>query len=148
MKKFFASVIVVLMVATLSMGSKGGGCQQMNDVDESDVKIKTSKDGFTAEQLNIKRRVELASDPSKIWWIYCLSDTGQMVFYGAVKGKVTSSKKHLPYVTQDGTSGDSDEYIYWFNPAGIYFQWNGKYFLTSEEVKVHNPIINYRGVKE
>ncbi|HRZ18592.1 MAG TPA: hypothetical protein P5136_00920 [Methanofastidiosum sp.] len=146
MKKVFGILLIIVTSAFL-MGSRGGGCQQMNDVSETDVKIKTSKEGFTAEQLNIKRRVELASDSSKIWWIYCLSDTGTVVFYGAVKGKVTSSKKSLPYVTSDGTSGESDEYVYWFSPAGTYFQWNGKYFLTSAEVRVETPVINHREVR-
>jgi hypothetical protein len=121
-------------------------CQPINQVNESDIKYSLSKEGYTAEQINVKRRIELGSDPNKIWWIYCLTDTGQVVFYGAVKGKVTSSEKRLALITKDGTDGESDKYVYWFTPSGTYRQWNGKYFLTSEEVKINNVVLNMREV--
>jgi hypothetical protein len=130
------------------------GCnapQGLREVLLNELTVKTDAQGMTAEQANIKKRVELSSDPNGIWWIYCLSDTGQPVFYGAVKGKVTSSWKNLGELSNgqnaDGTYGNSDSYVYWFDPAGVYYQWDGKYFLTSREIKLANPVLNFRGVK-
>lgn len=115
------------------------------------------------ERTNINKRLELFDNPAQVSWIYCLSDTGAVVFYGAVEGKVTSSTKRLEPITtdnssdwalyqygghvtnellqQDGTFGQSDSYVYWFDPAGNYYQWGGEYFLTSIPVQVSVPVI-------
>ena len=114
------------------------------------------------ERSNINRRLELFDSESQVSWIYCLGDNGQVVFYGSVLGKVTSSGKRLePNSTADcggspsgycatnfngqwtsermqadGTFGTSDHYIFWFDSAHNYFQWDGKYFLTSVPIKI------------
>jgi hypothetical protein len=137
MKKF----LVVLLFVSLN-------CNEIREVHESDVSRILDSNGFTAEQGNVKRRIELASDANKIWWIYCLSDTGQVVFYGAVKGKITSSGKKLQMVETDGTAGESDAYVYWFDPSGAYYQWNGYYFVSSKEIKISNVVLNLRSIKE
>lgn len=126
------------------------------------------------ERQNIANRQELFDNPAQVSWIYCLAQNGQIVFYGPVQGKVTSSGKRLEpkslsgpsgdYYTRgtlefdgkwtteriqaDGTFGDSDQYVYWFDPAGNYFQWSGPYFLTSVPIKIDNAVLNVRDVTE
>lgn len=116
------------------------------------------------ERNNINRRQQVFDDPAQVSWIYCLADNGQVVFYGPVEGKVTSSGKRLEpihsatsamvgdiytdeLVQQDGTFGGSDSYVYWFDPDGNYYQWDGYYFLTSVPIKVNESVLNIRNVQ-
>lgn len=114
------------------------------------------------EAKQIAKKVQLTDDPNTIMWITTLSDMGGVIYYGPVVGKVTSSSKRLEpkariddynnqYGNQermqaDATYGESDPYIYWFDPNGVYHQWNGLYFLTSVPYKVQPGIINYRNI--
>lgn len=153
------SIVLTLLLIMLLFISAGTGCFDTSgtkDVPSGDIKRDIGSDGLTAEQRNLKRRYELASNPNNIWWIYCV-EFAQVVYYGPVKGKVTSSGKtlrrrdgHGPAEEKkdyDGTYGHSDKYVFWFDPAGKYHQWSGHYFLTSEEVKIRNVVINIRSVK-
>ena len=150
---------VVLLVMAMAYLVALTACDQppgISQVNSSDVKMKTDAKGMTAEQANIKKRYELASDANALWWIYCLADNGQVVYFGAVKGKVTSSGKALSsnsgskdtvYMNWDGSYGSSDSYVYWFDPQNIYYQWSGHYFLTSREVKIKESVLNMRSVQ-
>jgi hypothetical protein len=123
------------------------------------------------ERRNINTRQELFDNPAQVSWIYCLGETGTVVFYGEVVGKVTSSTKRLEPISttgsdynaagsplcysgictnevmqQDGTFGNSDAYVYWYDSAGNYYQWDGLYFLTSVPIKVNESVLNMRSV--
>lgn len=116
-----------------------------------DLQVPTDANGYTSEQRNIMQRREVVQKPDGIMWIYCLSQTGSVIFYGPVKGKVTSSNNQLEVLSgsySDGSKGESDQYIYWFDPSGKYFQWNGNYFLSTFEIRVNSPVINYRSVQQ
>jgi hypothetical protein len=147
--KFLIPFLTVLMMLWMGMSKESVTSCATASVDQRDIQLKTSAEGWTAEQMNLKRRAELASDPNKIWWIYCLADNGQVVYYGAVKGKVTSSHKYIEGVDYQGIDvrGESDDYVYWFDPMGVYYQWNGQYFLTSIEQRIATPVLNFRSVQ-
>lgn len=140
--------LTVLIVSVVS-------CRDINDAGVhyargKDLQVPTDANGYTSEQRNIMQRREVVQKPDSIMWIYCLAQTGNVVFYGPVKGKVTSSGKVL--ITRgvdytDGTVGGSDAYVYWFDPSGKYFQWNGNYFLSTFEIRVNSPVINHRNVQ-
>lgn len=120
------------------------------------------------ERSNINKRQELFDNEAQVSWIYALADNGQVIFYGPVLGKVTSSGKRLEPTTstgdaayanhfgdiytneltqQDGTFGSSDTYVYWFDPDGNYYQWGGNYFLTSVPIAVNESVLNVRNVQ-
>lgn len=116
------------------------------------------------EAKNIEKRLKLMDDPNTIMWIYCIGETGAVIYYGPVVGKVTSSGKRLEQfniaemhygdtvvlekMQADGTYGSSDPYVFWFDPNGIYHQWSGLYFLTSVSIKIQTPVLNFRDVDE
>lgn len=143
-------LMIVLMSTFISCKINNAGVHYAR---ETDLQIPTDADGYTSEQRNVINRRQIIQNPSAIMWIYCLADTGNVVFYGPVKGKVTSSGKSIivaggdSSTFNDGTQGSSDEYVYWFDPSGKYFQWNGKYFLSTFEIKVNTAVINYRSVQ-
>lgn len=109
-----------------------------------------------AEIDNIKRRLELTSKPGQIGFVVLVNDFGTPVLYTSVKGKITSSGKRLtkPWMatrmdcgefscdatvdgpSDEGTYGSSDPYIYFWDTAGVYHQWSGKYLYSDKPIRL------------
>ena len=165
-------IIVLFVLMFLLVGCRGGSASQIE-------RYQTIQDSGTGnlyqvqhfiERENINKRQELFDNPAQVSWIYCLADNGQVVFYGPVLGKVTSSTKRLEPISsvgspdsmayyqqfgdiytaeimqQDGTFGNSEIYVYWFDPNGNYYQWGGDYFLTSIPIKINESVLDIRNV--
>ena len=118
-----------------------------------------------AEIANIKARHELTSTPGMIGYIILMNEAGQPVFYGSVKGKITSSGKRLtppdqnrkykpvwngdsrvsaigPAPSDEGTWGSSDPYIYFWTAEGQYMQWNGAYLYSNSPIRLNvQPLV-------
>lgn len=116
-----------------------------------------------AEIDNIKKRLELTSQPGLLGFIVLLDGVGRPIVYEAVKGKVTSGGKRLtdpryvyrfgngnggtaPAVTDspsdEGTYGSSGEYIYYWTPNGEYRQWSGKYLYSDKPFRLNaEPLV-------
>lgn len=116
-----------------------------------------------AEIDNIKRRLELTSKPGMIGYIVLLNQMGQPVVYESVVGKITSSTKRLTdvdrvsqfsiggnnggaayvvrqNVSDDGTRGSSDAYIFYWNQDGAYRQWGtGSYLYSDQPIRLSQP---------
>jgi hypothetical protein len=123
----------------------------------------------SVEQDNINNRLQIMNKPSTTLFFYGLSETGTIIFRSTVKGKVTSSLKRLEpiagypdgycsstnakgqcsseFLQADGTFGSSDEYVYWFDFEGNYYQWNGKYILTTKALNIPTPTIDFQATK-
>ena len=121
-------------------------------VGKLDVSVAVQADGTTVEQGDIAERYRRDNLPGSIKHLYVISAvSGQVILYSTVKGKVTSSGKRLTpstvegngynsngannyvwingnrYITNevlgdDGTYGNSIEYLYWFDSKGVYHQ--------------------------
>lgn len=105
-----------------------------------------------AEIDNIKRRLELTSNPGAIGFVLLMNQAGQPIMYASVKGKITSGTKRLTepdrtYTEVDrtvvraapsdeGTYGSSDSYIYFWTTEGAYIQWNGPYLYSDKPFRV------------
>lgn len=126
------------------------------DIIKNDVLPKVEQ---SLERENIKRRVEFINQPDRIGYLYLLSDNGQLIREVQVLGKVSSlnsyltpmedvqwfkgvdvgeSRGDIPIVTSapdlDGTYGSNDNGIFFFTPDGVYQEWNGMYFYSSERM--------------
>lgn len=127
-------------------------------VKKATVKIKTDVSGHTVEQQNIIDRVNQDNQPGSIKHLYIISPySGQVILYSTVRGKVTSGGKRLTpktvndkvtggkgmwvsingeqYTTEevlqdDGTYGDSGDYLFWFSSNGRYHQ----HYLTGGQI--------------
>ena len=65
-------------------------------VSQTSVQVQTGADGLTAEQRNVRDRLLEDNKPGSIKHFYVISpDSGQVLIYSTVKGKVTSSGKRL-----------------------------------------------------
>ncbi|MEY4723580.1 MAG: hypothetical protein RLZZ324_1093 [Candidatus Parcubacteria bacterium] len=89
-------------------------------------------------------------------YVTFINDMGQPVDYFVTKGKCTSSNKRLtddtklvegdkgsyygyfdvPAASEDGTNGESDEYIYCRTVDGKYKQWNGDYYASDAPIEL------------
>lgn len=114
-----------------------------------------------AEIDNIKRRLELTSNPGQIGFILLLNEMGKPVMYTSVKGKVTSGGKRLTSSQEirhgdcgefgcdqiveapsdEGTYGSSNPYIFFWTVDGQYIQWSGKYLYSDKPFRIDDPTI-------
>ena len=110
------------------------------------------------ERKNLVRRLERWNVEDKISYIYLMTDYGQIVYYSTVKGKVSSLNSMLTCTMQplwsrptgltdrqviaapspdfDGSYGPNPGGIFFFNQDGVYVEWNGKYLLTDQPLKI------------
>lgn len=110
------------------------------------------------ERENIKRRVEFINQPDRIGYLYLLSENGQLIKEVQVLGKVSSLNSYLTPMEDiqivnigtmsasaktavtiqaadlDGTYGENSDGIFWFTPDGVYQEWSGLYFYSSERM--------------
>lgn len=116
-----------------------------------------------AEIDNIKRRIEITSKPGQMGYILLMNEAGQPILYESVVGKVTSGGKRLTSpdrlatagtgnggtnmavrqaASDEGTWGHSGEYIFYWNTDGTYRQWNGKYFYSTQPIRLRiEPLV-------
>ena len=146
-----------------------GGASQVTDLG---FKIPKNAQGNTSEQQNIIDRIKVTTVPTKVLWIHLISLDGKIIQRMAVARKVTSAGKRLEPITAastayqaqdfpvfkgadgktyattefiqpDGTFGQSDNYIFWFDPLHRYHQWGTAgglgYLLTDYPIDLRNP---------
>lgn len=120
-----------------------------------------------AEIENIKKRLELTSQPGLIGYIAIINKVGQVVLYTPVKGKVTSGKKRLTrdfafircktgeYTSDcqikapsdEGTYGESSDYMYFWTPGEQYFQTDLGYIYSDKPMRLTiEPLLSLSGV--
>jgi hypothetical protein len=115
-----------------------------------------------AEIDNIKKRLQLTSNPGLTGFVLLMNEAGQPIMYTGIKGKITSSGKRLtaPYrvvrwdkgqahgdkdliaPSDEGTWGSSAPYIYFWTITGQYIQWNGKYLYSDKPFRTKvDPLV-------
>lgn len=153
MKKYL--ILAALLPVTLMLG----GCPETVATNKTQqaTKAKAAAESirFTenAEIDNIKKRIELTASPGLLGYILLLNNAGQPIMYEGVVGKVTSGSKRLtapmqewstmgqsnplgPSPSDEGTWGTSNEFIFYWNTAGQYRQWNGMYLYSDKPFRL------------
>lgn len=146
------------------------GAKQIEDV----YQVPKNSRGRTVEQQNIDDRIKVTTDPTKVMWNHIIALDGTIIRRMPVRCKVTSSGKRLEpkhaadsyqstypesgfgtyntdeFIGPDGTYGDSDPYIYWFDTFGRYHQLGTAgglgYLLTDYPINLKNPMDNITGL--
>lgn len=150
----------LMMAAVLPFTLMLGGCPDNapatnKTAQASKAKAAAESIRFTenAEIENIKKRIELTAQPGLLGYILLLNNAGQPIMYEGVVGKVTSGGKRLtapsqewnimgnnnalgPSPSDEGTWGQSAEYIFYWNTAGQYRQWNGMYLYSDKPFRL------------
>lgn len=171
--------VMEVFLAVLILGGCGLGEQpqtsQSGAQQVSASRIQQNSRGRTVEQQQIDDRIRVTTDPTKVMWIHLIALDGKIVKRMAVRNKVTSSGKRLEprhavsnpqggstpphtgtgYYTDeliqpDGTYGDSDHYVYWFDPMSRYHQWGTAgglgYLVTDYPIDLEDPIDKMTGL--
>lgn len=109
------------------------------------------------ERKNLKERLLRYNNPSKISYIYLLSQTGGIYAYFTVKGKVSSNDSQMTtdqliewqcnsgtcdHVVvnapgDDGSYGPNEPGVFFFTTDNVMITWNGPYLLTDAPMKVN-----------
>lgn len=117
--------------------------------------------GENAEIDNIKRRLELTSQPGLLGFVVLLNEAGQPIMHVGVRGKITSGSKRLTEPdrasaawgggnntvvrlapSDEGTWGSSSEYVFFWTVDGNYIQWNGKYLYSDKPFRLNvEPLV-------
>ena len=165
---FIVVLAIVVMIAIVLAGC-GGGANQPTAKQFEAAKAQAAADSISftenAEIDNIKRRLELTSDPGLTGFVLLLNEMGQPIMYSGVTGKITSGGKRLtrPWdvfninydcgsgarcdsvneaPSDEGTWGSSNPYIYFWTTGGQYIQWNGKYLYSDKPFRTTiEPIV-------
>lgn len=134
-------------------------------------KVPLNSQGHTVEQQNVLDRIRVTTDITKVLWIHLIALDGKIIKRMPVRNKVTSSGKRLEpqhaaetiegypdfgefstdeFIQADGTFGESDSYIFWFDTMGRYHQWGTAgglgYLLTDYPIDLANPIDEVTGL--
>lgn len=118
-----------------------------------------------AEIENVRRRLEITSDPNLLGYIVLLNEAGQPILYEGVRGKVTSGGKRLTPQNEvrtvstlgnnggqhsvvvaapsdEGTHGSSNPYIFYWSTGGEYRQWTGHYLYSTQPIRLRvEPLV-------
>ncbi|HAT74137.1 MAG: hypothetical protein US30_C0006G0034 [Candidatus Moranbacteria bacterium GW2011_GWF2_36_839] len=121
----------------------------------------------SVERRNLSKRLTRFNVSDKISYIY-LINTGKIMGFFIVKGKVSSVNSMLTCTDQlvddgqgntgtgpsgrdnvhvvaspdlDGSYGSNGDAIFFFNDKDIYVEWNGKYMLSDQYIKLNQPPI-------
>lgn len=154
-----------LFALTSSSDCVGGQAVSDSGVAKASVKVETDVNGNTVEQKDIMKRYQRDNKVGSIKHLYIISAyTGDVLEYSTVMGKVTSGGKRLSpktvenistlsstyntvtlngneYITnemidENGTYGESANYIYWFDAQDNYHQYfpsGGTYLHISDK---------------
>lgn len=165
--RIICSAAVVVCVAMFSLSqaySAGGKPAPPPSAQEVAAKEAAASVVFTnnAEIDNIKKRLELTSDPALLGFVLLLNEMGQPVAYYGVTGKITSGGKRLTprqklikcdrgewnghcvvdAPSDEGTNGSSAPYVFFWTTDGQYIQWNGKYLYSDKPFRLTvDPIV-------
>lgn len=150
----------------LLLASISGGCVEVPTHTPTAKEQQAAKAEAVAESIkfdenaeidNIKRRLDLTSNPGLLGYIVLFNDAGQPIEYTTVKGKVTSGSKRLTspeelkrlnsgdgtysyeivqVPSDEGTYGSSNPYIYFWDQNGAYHQWNGTYLYEDRPIRL------------
>ncbi len=164
MKKFLFFLIAAMTITLVSCHSNEQQVSD-SGVTKATVIVPTDANGNTAEQSNLMERNIRDNKAGSIKHLYVVSSfTGDVLQYSTVRGKVTSGGKRLSprtvnagstdtygqanYVQigklslttpelmdENGTYGDSGNYLFWFDAQGNYQQYypsGGTYLQISD----------------
>lgn len=118
----------------------------------------------SVERRNLSKRLTRFNVADKISYIY-LINTGKIMAFFIVKGKVSSVNSMLTCTDQlvddgqgnsyasnardnvhvvaspdlDGSYGSNGDAIFFFTDKDIYVEWNGKYILSDQYIKLRQP---------
>lgn len=172
-KRIFGVLLLTAVVATgCESTAKPTSQQREQRVTEEYQKKLAQAVPYPLDQMNdslerrqLRERLLRFNKPSKIAYIYLLSNVGTVVAFYTVKGKVSSVNSMLTVTQQvnecgawsdrscvaitdaagdDGSYGTNGTGVFFFTTEGTYVEWAGNYMLADSPLKLTSaPLITY-----
>lgn len=175
-KTVLAAIAGTLVVVLLGAGSCGTdskkGAQQTGQAQteqafaQQQAAVPYPADALkdSLERRNLREKLLRYNQPSKISYIYLLSQTGGIYAYFTIKGKVSSNQSQMttdeliqrygnadggnvtvPAPGDDGSYGLNEDGVFFFTTDGVMVTWNGPYLLTDAPLKIDEAklVLNY-----
>jgi hypothetical protein len=146
------------------------GCSSADSLPQNDPQAKTNQEAQrknvpvppladSLERRNVAEHLKRNNVPDRVRYIYLLADTGGIYAYFVIKGKVSSTSSQLTPTDDwakrcdscdwqlvqgsgdDGTFGGDEGGIYFFTDTGMEVQWNGRWLLTDQPLKIQVPTL-------
>lgn len=121
------------------------------------------------ERRNLREKLLRFNQPDKIGYIYLLSQTGEVISFFTVKGKVSSTQSQMTaadivsthcdggacergIVTtgpgDDASYGQNEDGVFWFTTEDVYMTWNGMYLYMDAPLKVDSVTHQIVGLED
>lgn len=163
-RRIIAAILVVAGAASLAACDSTSPAQN-NPVAEANFTAQEKNDPVpnlsdSLERSNIVEHLKRNNVADRVRYIYLLADTGGIYAYFVIKGKVTSTGAQLTPTddfakkcstcdwevvqgpTDDGSFGGDEGGIYFFTDTGMEVQWNGRWLLTDQPLKIQTPTLS------
>lgn len=190
----------LLVFSLLFFGVIAAGCtqaKQQNDSQSKDQRVTqeyyaklSEKVPYPLEQMNdsverrnLREKLLRFNRPDKLGYIYLLSQTGEVIDFYTVKGKVSSTQSQMttsnqvtylcqvkpflrpeddpkradnqvcewantPSPGDDGSYGENEQGIFWFDTNDVYHTWNGLYHYSDAPVKIDSVTHRMTGIEQ
>ena len=170
----------LFLAITIALSASFAGCELPPTPLESTAKIEMRQNEQNQQRLstavpapvvktsierkNLKKRIERINAENMVSYVYLLSQTGKVVAYYTINGKVSSLNSYLTamervekvadgyycptFVTLeapdlDGSYGKNVEGVFFFTTEGAYVEWNGQYIWSDQPLKIaQQPELN------
>jgi hypothetical protein len=160
---FLAGALALTACEHSSSGAQSKGQAQTEQAfgrQSAAVPYPADKLNDSLERRNLLEKLLRYNNPSKISYIYLLSDTGAIISFFTIKGKVSSNSSQMTtdqLVTytcsgggncdhsvvdapgDDGSYGLDEPGIFFFTSDGVMVTWSGAYLLADAPLKISDP---------
>jgi len=118
------------------------------------------------ERKMVAKRAQRFDTENKLGYVYVITDSGSILGYYTIFGKVASLRSYLTPVDQilvpgsqdgggvvveapdiDGTYGENVEGVFFFTDNDVYVEWNGKYLYSDQLLPIRVPLLNIKAVQ-
>lgn len=169
--------LAALAAAALLLGGGAASCdsgpiEQNDPTADANYSAQKKNDPIpnltkSLERANINEHLKRNNQPDRTRYIYLLADTGGIYAYYVIKGKVTSTGAQLTPTddlaracdgcsdklvvqgpTDDGSYGGDEGGIYFFTADGNEIQWNGRWLLSDQPMRIKNPTLTLETAKK
>ena len=117
------------------------------------------------ERKMVVRRAQRFDVENKLGYVYIITESGAIIGYYTIFGKVASLRSYLTPVDQvivpastdgggvvveapdiDGTYGENVEGVFFFTDNDVYVEWNGKYLYSDQILPIRTIKLNVKTI--
>jgi hypothetical protein len=167
------TIIGLSIVAIFGLSADSCGPNKNSSAQKSQRTTEAYQDKLTAavpypldamkdsvERRNLRERLLRFNKPDKIGYVYLLSNTGSVIAFYTIKGKISSTQSQLtnadstechngcssPVLRQapgdDGSYGPNEPGIFFFTTEDVLVQWDGQFIYADAPLKISSvPLI-------